>query len=449
MAKTKTRFICQECGFETLRWLGRCPECGQWNTLVEELISIAKKGAINSGLKNKPELLVEIKPSDNQRLDVGFSEFNRVLGGGLVPGTVVLLSGDPGIGKSTLLLQAAAYTAQKMPKVLYISGEESAQQIKLRASRVITEETDLWVWTETDLAVIEKEIREKEPSLVIVDSIQTLFTTDLDSAPGSISQIKEGASRLIQIAKTLEIPIILVGHVTKEGNIAGPRVLEHMVDTVLYFEGERHYPYRMLRAMKNRYGSTFELGVFEMKSEGLVEIKNPSLAFLEERPLYTPGSVVTACMEGSRPVLVEIQALVCQTSFGQPRRMTTGTDYNRVNLIMAVLEKRVGLHLSHQDAYVNIVGGIKVQEPAADLAIALALASSLKNKHCDPKLGVIGEVGLTGEVRGIPYLRKRLEELKKLGFSHCIIPHGNTEAIKGIELIETRHVHEAIEIAMQ
>ncbi len=398
----------------------------------------------------RPEPMAQVKPLDIERLDMGFAELNRVLGGGLVPGTMVLLAGDPGIGKSTLLLQAAAHASGGSEKVLYISGEESVQQIKLRATRMGLGNIRAKVWAETDLEIIEQEIRDSQPLLVIVDSIQTVSSTELSSASGSVGQIRESTARLLTLAKEFHIPIIIVGHVTKEGSIAGPRVLEHMVDTVLYFEGERHYQYRILRAVKNRFGSTFEIGVFEMKNEGMIEIINPSQAFLAERPTGAPGSVVAACMEGSRPILVEIQALVSQSAFGQPRRMTTGTDVNRVNLIMAVLEKRVGLSLAYQDAYVNIVGGIKIQEPALDLAVAVAIASSLRNKPCFADLTVVGEIGLTGEVRGVPYLDKRLQEAGKLGFRHCIVPFGSgkKEKIKDIELIEVKTVSEAIEAAL-
>lgn len=450
MSKLKTKYVCQECGFVSLRWLGRCPECESWNSLVEELDKSSAKaaGKIKDGLR-KPAPLQEIKPLATERLDMGLSELNRVLGGGLVPGTVVLLAGDPGIGKSTLALQAAANVSGGEKKVLYISGEESAQQIKLRADRMNLRAHNVLVWAETGLEAIEEEIKALQPALVVVDSIQTVYTGELESAPGSIGQIREGTSRLIALAKEFHIPVIIVGHVTKEGSIAGPRVLEHMVDTVLYFEGERHYQYRILRAIKNRFGSTFEIGVFEMKNEGLAEIVNPSQAFLAERPNLAPGSVVAACMEGSRPLLVEIQALVSQSAFGQPRRMTTGIEYNRANLILAVLEKRVGLNMSSQDVYLNIVGGLKIQEPALDLAIALAAASSLKNRPVPAGLVAMGEVGLTGEVRGVPYLSKRLQEAKKLGFTICLIPHGGSaEKVSGLDIYEVKTVGDALQIGL-
>lgn len=458
MGKQKSKFICQQCGYETLGWLGKCPACGAWNSLIEEVViddSTGKHRDKRISDRNcvEPQMLEEIDNVAVERLDLGMSELNRVLGGGLVLGTIVLLAGDPGIGKSTLLLQAAAYAAGRLEKVLYISGEESAQQIKMRASRLALQSAKMLIWPETDLERIEQEIKKVEPQLVIVDSIQTVFCNDLASTPGSIGQIKEATARLTALAKGLNIPIIIVGHVTKEGSIAGPRVLEHMVDAVLYFEGERHQQYRILRAIKNRFGSTFELGVFEMQNEGLVEITNPSQAFLAERPVSSPGSVVTASIEGTRPLLVEIQALVSHSVFGQPRRIATGTDYNRVNLIMAVLEKRVGLNFSQQDAYVNIVGGIKIQEPALDLAIATALASSLKNRNCPPRLLVMGEVGLTGEIRGISHLEKRLHEARKLGFSHCIIPSGSKydrqfTREEGLDVMEVKTLQEALELAL-
>lgn len=450
MAKQKTKFVCQQCGFEALRWLGRCPDCNSWNSMVEEV-----EQEKNAGKKNrlssltKPSYLTQVEALKVERLDLGMAEFNRVLGGGLMPGSLVLLAGDPGIGKSTLLLQAASLAAYKLERVLYITGEESAQQIKLRAERIAAG-GDILIWAETELERIEEEIKESRPSLVIIDSIQTISSSEVGSAPGSVSQVRECTASLLNLAKGLNIPIIIVGHVTKDGNIAGPRVLEHMVDTVLYFEGERHYQYRILRSMKNRFGSTFEMGVFEMGSEGMKEVANPSQAFLAERPVSVPGSVVAACMEGTRPLLIEIQALVSTSNFGQPRRMTAGTDYNRVNLIMAVLEKRLGYKMSNQDAYVNIAGGIRIQEPALDLGIAISLASSFKNRCCAPGLAVVGEIGLTGEVRRVPFAQKRIQEAKKLGFKHCLIPYGNLEGdrVTGIELLEVNTIAEALEVTL-
>ncbi len=451
MTKQKTKFVCQQCGFEALRWLGRCPDCGTWNSLLEEVETpkSSKNSRVPVSETARPSSLAEVQPLALKRLDLGMAELNRVLGGGMVPGTLVLLAGDPGIGKSTLLLQAASLASEKLEKVLYISGEESAQQIKLRAER-ITVGGNVLIWTETDLDLIEEEIKGSRPSLVIVDSIQTMASAEIGSVPGSVSQVRECTARLLNLAKGLNIPIIIVGHVTKDGSIAGPRILEHMVDTVLYFEGERHYQYRILRSMKNRFGSTFEIGVFEMKSHGLIEVSNPSRAFLAERPHAAPGSVVAACMEGSRPLLIEIQALVSASNFGQPRRMTAGTDFNRVNLIIAVLEKRLGLKMSNQDVYVNIAGGIKIQEPALDLGIAVSLTSSLKNRCCVPDLVVVGEIGLTGEVRRVPYVMKRLQEAQKLGFKHCLIPQGSLEGekISGLDILEVKTVGEVLDLAL-
>jgi len=401
----------------------------------------------------RPQLLSEIENQAVARLDLGSRELNRVLGGGLVLGSIVLLAGDPGIGKSTLLLQVADYVARQGNTVLYISGEESVEQIKMRASRLGLEAARLYLWSETDLGLIEQEIGKIKPALIIIDSIQTVFCAELTSTMGSISQIKVATSRLGALAKEFNVPLLIVGHVTKEGGIAGPRVLEHMVDTVLYFEGERQHQYRILRSIKNRFGSTFELGVWEMRNSGLQEILNPSQAFLAERPQASPGSVVAASIEGTRPLLVEIQALVSQSVFGHPRRVATGVDYNRVNLLMAVLEKRVGLNLSQQDAYVNVVGGIKVQEPALDLAIAIALASSLKNRPTLPHLVLMGEVGLTGEIRSISFLEKRLREAEKLGFTHCLVPQGKKIAElrkqkKGLELMAAKTLKEAVELVL-
>ena len=450
MSKRKSKFVCQQCGFETLRWLGRCPECSEWNTFVEEMEKAPAEKRKNK-VEIQPQALMEIENLAVERVDLGMSELNRVLGGGLVVGSIVLIAGDPGIGKSTLLLQAANYVATNSTKVLYITGEESVQQIKMRASRLGLQAENLYIWSETDLDLLEQVLEEQKPSLAIVDSIQTVFCSELTSTLGSIGQIKEATGRLAALAKRLNIPLLIVGHVTKEGSIAGPRVLEHMVDAVLYFEGERHHQYRILRGIKNRFGSTFELGVFAMQNEGLVEVTNPSQAFLAERPVSSPGSVVLASIEGTRPLLVEIQALVSQSAFGQPRRVATGADYNRVNLLLAVLEKRVGLNFSQQDAYVNIVGGIKIQEPALDLAVAVALVSSFKNRPCIPNLVVMGEVGLTGEIRSIPFIEKRIHEAKKLGFSHCLIPYGSKTRSSlvpedGLDLIEVKTLKEALDI---
>ncbi len=449
MNRKKSRYVCQQCGFESLRWLGRCPECESWNSMVEEFATAAAAKRTGSDTSSLPQILAEVKQLKTERLDMGMAELNRVLGGGLVPGTVVLLAGDPGIGKSTLLLQAAAKIDGLQGRVLYISGEESTQQIKLRAVRMGLGKNQIMVWAETDLENVIKEIKKQKPDLVIIDSIQTIYIPDTDLAPGSVSQIREATAQLVNLSKSMHIPVIIVGHVTKEGGIAGPRLLEHMVDTVLYFEGDRRYQYRILRTIKNRFGSTAELGVFEMSSEGLIEVPNPSSAFLAERPLHSPGSVVAACMEGSRPLLIEIQALVSPSPFGQPRRMMTGIDYNRANLILAVLEKKAGFNIAGQDVYVNIAGGIRIQEPAIDLAIAMAIVSSFRNKPCPEKMAVVGEVGLTGEIRGVAHLSRRMQEIKKLGFSSCLIPAGEqTEKITGLRVIAVKSLEEALRLGM-
>jgi DNA repair protein RadA/Sms len=450
MSKERVRFFCQECGYESLKWLGRCPGCNNWNTFTEEIV-VPTKGK-NAGIKkgeNRPALLSEIQADEGTRLDTGLPELNRVLGGGLVPGALILLAGDPGIGKSTLTLQCANSIKIEKP-VLYITGEESCQQIKLRAQRLNVNNNNLLILAETDLDLIEKEIQRLMPGIIILDSIQTVYLSEVSSAPGSVSQLRECTAKILHWAKDWGIPVILVGHVTKEGSVAGPRVLEHMVDAVLYFEGERHYQYRVLRGLKNRFGSTNELGIFEMTSEGLMEVANPSQTFLMERPLDSSGSIVVPCIEGTRPLLVELQALISQTVFGQPRRMTTGTDYNRVAMIMAVLEKRVGLGLSNHDAYINIVGGLKIDEPALDLGIALAIASSYKNSKIEKDIVVVGEIGLTGEVRAVNYLEKRLSEATKLGFKKAVVPYGNIKKVEdlSIELIGVKTVREALDVIL-
>ena len=447
--KQKVRFFCQQCGYESLRWLGRCPGCNNWNTFVEEVVSSKEKNnAIKNG-ESKPALLNDINVCEGERLNTGLPELNRVLGGGLVPGALILLAGDPGIGKSTLTLQCANSIKIDKP-VLYITGEESCQQVKLRALRLGANNNNLSILAETDLETIEREIQNLAPGFIILDSIQTVYLPEVSSAPGSVSQLRECTARIMQWAKGWGIPVILVGHVTKDGSVAGPRVLEHMVDAVLYFEGERHYQYRVLRGLKNRFGSTNELGIFEITGEGLIEVANPSQAFLSERPLDSSGSIVVPCIEGSRPLLIELQALVSQTVFGQPRRMTTGTDYNRVAMIMAVLEKRVGLNLGNHDAYINIVGGLKVDEPALDLGIASAVYSSYKNIAAQKDIVVVGEIGLTGEVRAVNYLDKRLAEAAKLGFRKAIVPASNVKKIHDnpLELIGVGNVKEALEIIL-
>jgi len=385
------------------------------------------------------------------RMDLGSAELNRVLGGGLVPGSLVLLAGDPGIGKSTLLLQAASQAANAGAAVLYVTGEESVQQVKLRASRMGCAPENLWLWSQTDMEAIIASLHEKQPDLAIIDSIQTMYAPDLDSGPGSVTQIRECTARLGALAKTVHLPVILVGHVTKDGNIAGPMVLEHMVDAVLHFEGERRYPYRILRTVKNRYGSTFEIGVFEMGDKGLTEVLNPSLAFLADRPVSAPGSAVAACIEGSRPLLAEVQALICPSSLAQPRRVVTGVDYNRVNMLLAVLEKRTGLRLGNQDAYVNVTGGVRLQEPAMDLAIAAAIASSFKNKPLKEKMALMGEVGLAGEVRPAAWPEKRAQEAEKLGMTCLLAPRGTKDKIRDarIEIFEAGTLIELLDMAFR
>jgi len=451
MAKNKSIFICQECGYETTGWLGKCPACNQWNTLVEEL---TKKGpkATNSQIKEiKPISINEVSVDIEERYMTGMKEFDRVLGGGMVKGSLVLVGGDPGIGKSTLILQICNSIIMDS-NILYFSGEESVRQIKIRADRLLVKNQKLLMVSETNFNTIENVILSQKPGLVIIDSIQTMFDDEVSSAPGSVSQVREVTGRLMRIAKDNGISIIIVGHVTKEGAIAGPRVLEHMVDTVLYFEGERHLSYRVLRAQKNRFGSTNEIGIFEMRDAGLFEIENPSEIMLSGRPESVPGSVVVASLEGTRPMLIEVQALVSPTNFGMPRRMATGTDYNRINLLMAVLEKRVGMQLSNSDAYVNVVGGLRIDEPACDLGFIAAIASSFRNKSIDHESVLIGEVGLTGEVRAVGQIDKRILEAKRIGFKTCIVPAGNKKMIEqikelsGLNIKTVENVKEVLDI---
>ena len=442
-----TVFFCQECGNETTKWSGQCPACKKWNTLVEETVD-RDSGRNRKEYKSiSPSFLNDIKVGDETRFTTDFQELDRVLGGGIVSGSLVLIGGDPGIGKSTLLLQVCRNISQNNIKVLYISGEESLQQIKLRADRLGDFSQNMKLLCETDLDLIKDVIEREKPEVVVIDSIQTMYSEDISSAPGSVSQIRESTNVLLKIAKSSNISIFIVGHVTKDGAVAGPRVLEHMVDTVLYFEGDRHASYRILRAVKNRFGSTNEIGVFEMRNEGLVEVDNPSEFMLEGRPEEASGSVVTCSIEGTRPILVEIQALVQSTSFGMPRRTAAGCDSNRVNLLMAVMEKRAGLHLGAYDAYVNIAGGIKMNEPAVDLGIVLAIASSFKNKIISDDIICFGEVGLSGEVRAVSMAEQRVAEAKKLGFKKCILPSVSLKGcsnIKEIELIGVNNITEAI-----
>ncbi|MDC3417768.1 DNA repair protein RadA [Aquibacillus salsiterrae] len=431
MAKIKTKYVCHECGYESPKWMGKCPSCNSWNTLVEEVVASQSNArhimVTGEPTKTKPEKITSIVTKDEPRIKTNMREFNRVLGGGIVPGSLVLIGGDPGIGKSTLLLQVSAQLADSNLDILYISGEESTRQTKLRADRLGVKSDQLYVLSETNLVEIVNQIEYINPSLVVIDSIQTIYRDEITSAPGSVSQVRECTSELMRIAKNKHIPIFIVGHVTKEGSIAGPRLLEHMVDAVLYFEGERHHTFRILRGVKNRFGSTNEMGIFEMKEEGLREVMNPSEIFLEERSQGAAGSTVVASMEGSRPVLVEIQSLISPTSFGNPRRMATGIDHNRVPLLMAVLEKRVGLLLQNQDAYVKVAGGVKLDEPAIDLAIAVSIASSFRDKPSRHDDVLIGEVGLTGEVRRVARIDQRVQEAAKLGFKRAIIPSKNLD----------------------
>lgn len=453
MAKgKKSIFFCQNCGHEEAKWLGQCPACKEWNTFVEERIDsgITKGTTVAARAVHEAKVvpLTEVTADDDTRSETGIKELDRVLGGGIVPGSLVLVGGDPGIGKSTLLLQVCQRMAQ-MKKILYISGEESQAQIKLRANRMGNFTSGLLLLCETNLGIIRSVIEKERPELVIIDSIQTMYSEDVTSAPGSVSQVRESTNVFMQLAKGLCIPIFIVGHVTKEGTVAGPRVLEHMVDTVLYFEGDRHASYRILRAVKNRFGSTNEIGVFEMRQSGLVEVENPSEYMLSGKPENASGSVVACSMEGTRPILLEIQALVCRTNFGMPRRTAAGTDYNRVNLLMAVIEKRLGMSLGNCDAYVNIAGGIKMNEPAIDLGIVMALVSSYRNRPIDEKTIVFGEVGLSGEVRAVNMPEQRVAEAKKLGFETCILPEVSLKMVKeiqGIRLVGVKTVNEAVGI---
>lgn len=436
MAKAKTVFFCQECGYESAKWMGQCPGCRAWNSFVEEPVTVKISGKAQTAREMAlavPTKLSEVSLAADARILTGIGELDRVLGGGIVYGSLVLVGGDPGIGKSTLLLQMCRTLAGRSVSLLYISGEESLAQIKMRAKRLGEFEKDIMMLCETNLDVVEGVVRKYKPDIVIIDSIQTMFKEDVSSAPGSVSQVRESTGILMQLAKGLGITIFIVGHVTKEGVVAGPRVLEHMVDTVLYFEGDRHASYRLLRAVKNRFGSTNEIGVFEMRSDGLTEVPNPSEYMLNGRPQGASGSVVSCAMEGTRPILVEVQALVCRTNFNMPRRTAAGTDYNRVNLLMAVLEKRLGLSLDSCDAYVNIAGGMRLNEPAIDLAIVCAVISSYKNFEISPKTIIFGEVGLTGEVRAVNMVEQRVMEAKKLGFSMCLVPQVNMKSLGNVE----------------
>jgi len=446
-----TIFVCQNCGHQSRKWLGKCPECGEWNSLVEERARATQKGSARNTFHTREVEAIaysEIESQDEVRIASGVTEFDRVLGGGIVPGTLVLIGGDPGIGKSTLLLQVADQLSAHGTTVLYVSGEESERQIKLRGERLGIKATNLYLLPETNLENIFHEVERLKPTAIVVDSIQTVFSAMIESAPGSVSQVREAAHQFLLLAKKRTIPVFLIGHITKDGSIAGPKALEHVVDTVLYFEGERHHNHRIVRAVKNRFGAANEIGVFEMTGAGLIPVANPSQMFLQERPQNVAGSVVTACMEGTRPLLVEIQALVSETKYGTGRRMTQGVDQNRVSLLMAMLEKRVGLQMLGDDVFVNIAGGLEVDEPAVDLGVVAAITSSFRSAPIDPHTAVFGEVGLTGEVRGTTQAVVRAREAQALGFKTIVMPSSNTaglERMLGIRTVGVRSVEEALE----
>jgi len=452
--KTKTVFACQGCGYQSPKWLGRCPDCSQWNSFVEEDFAVpVKKGKERSALyKDEPVLLKDIEFKEENRIKTEISELDRVLGGGIVPGSVVLIGGDPGIGKSTISLQVSNQLTRQGLTVLYVSGEESVSQTKLRAKRLgAGQEGNLYIVNQTDLSLIVEYVNRLKPAVVVIDSIQVIFEPSISSSPGSVSQVRECAGILTQLAKTTATSIFIIGHVTKEGTIAGPRVLEHIVDTVLYFEGDRFSVYRILRAVKNRFGSTNEIGVFEMDSAGLKEVSNPSEIFLSERSKDISGSVVVPIVEGSRPLLVEIQALVSKTSFGYARRRAQGFDFNRLSLLVAVLEKRIGLSLELEDIFINVVGGIKAEDPAADLAVATAVASAFQDKVVIHDMILLGEIGLGGEIRSISQINLRLNEAEKLGFKYCILPQNNHRNLNGkkgrMELVPVSNLSQALEFA--
>ena len=456
MAKGKntTIYFCQNCGYESSKWMGQCPGCKDWNTFVEETVPTqstknkSASGVISSG-SNAPMSLNQVTMGEEEKVCTRMKELDRVLGGGIVPGSLTLVGGDPGIGKSTLLLQVCRNLSGDGHQVLYISGEESLKQIKIRANRMGQFSEKLMLLCETNLEMIAESIRRYKPEFVVIDSIQTMYSENVTAAPGSVSQVRESTGVLLQLAKGLGVSIFIVGHVTKEGTVAGPRVLEHMVDTVLYFEGDRHASYRILRGVKNRFGSTNEIGVFEMRQEGLVEVENPSEYMLSGRPQNASGSIVVCSMEGTRPILIEIQALVCRTNFGFPRRQATGADFNRVNLLMAVLEKRLGLQMSDCDAYVNVAGGMRISEPALDLGMVMAIVSSFKNRALDEKMMVFGEVGLSGEVRAVNMAEQRVQEACKLGFTTVVMPEvcaRNIKESKGIRIVGVKSVQDAIDL---
>lgn len=445
--KSKVVYVCSECGYESAKWIGKCPGCGGWNTFAEDVVVTSKSSKKVAQSFSVPVKLSTVDTTKDPRIVCGIGELDRVLGGGIVRGSLVLVGGEPGIGKSTILLQLIKSLEQNT-SFFYVSGEESEKQLKMRADRLGIRQ-DFYVLTETDINAAIKHAETIAPDILIIDSIQTMYNPDIASAPGTVSQVRDVTLSLMKLAKERSISVFVVGHVTKDGALAGPKVLEHMVDCVLYFEGERHQSHRILRAVKNRFGSTNEIGVFEMTGEGLREVKNPSSMMLEGRPEQTSGSTVICTLEGTRPLLAEVQSLVAPTTFPAPRRMTTGADYNRVNLLIAVLEKRVGLNLSNQDIYVNIVGGMRIDEPAADLGIICAVASAFKNKDIDPDIALIGEVGLTGELRAVNQIDKRLNEMKKLGFSKCIIPESNKRGLalpKDLTIYYAKNVGSALQL---
>ena len=449
MSKTKIKYICSNCGYESLRWLGKCPECESWNSFTEEIIETSRRKPTITKSKLELNTIETISANEDDRIKTGIAEFDRVLGGGLMPGSVILLGGDPGIGKSTLAMQASANIKQK---VLYVTGEESAKQIKLRASRLKLKSPDFYVQAETNLSNILGAINQLTPSVVVIDSIQTMYRSELDNSPGTITQVRECTSLLMDEAKKKHFCVIIIGHVTKEGMIAGPKLLEHMVDTVVQFEGESNYSFRILRAQKNRFGSTNEIGVFEMHENGLREVKNPSELFLSEREKQTPGSVVTSSIEGTRPILLEVQALVTPSNYGYPQRVSNGFDQRRLSILLAVLEKRAKQMVSATNVFVNIAGGIRVSEPAADLAVCIAIASSLKDKVINDQTIVIGEVGLGGEIRGVGNIEKRIQESEKLGFKSAIIPANNSKGLKSnnkIKTIPVEDLKQTIEILLK
>ena len=445
--KSKIIYTCSECGYESAKWIGKCPDCGGWNTFAESVAVTTKSSKKVTQSYTNPSRLSEVSTENDPRIVCGIGELDRVLGGGIVRGSLVLVGGEPGIGKSTILLQLIK-SLEKDTSFFYVSGEESEKQLKMRADRLgITQ--DLYVLTETDINAVLKHSETIAPDILIIDSIQTMYNPEIASAPGTVSQVRDITLSLMKLAKEKGISVFVVGHVTKDGALAGPKVLEHMVDCVLYFEGERHQSHRILRAVKNRFGSTNEIGVFEMTGTGLLEVKNPSSMMLEGRPEKASGSTVICTLEGTRALLAEVQSLVSNTSFPAPRRMTTGADYNRVNLLIAVLEKRIGMNLSNQDIYVNIVGGMRIDEPAADLGIICAIASAFKNKEIDSDIALIGEIGLTGELRAVNQIEKRLNELKKLGFSKCIIPEANKKGLivpDGLTLYYAKNVNSALQL---